>query len=74
MRQPIFHEITPRERGGTGYHFFAGVVHGLLQQWKLDRMLRFASAAAGLATREIGSLGGTTSLAEVMETAWPDGA
>ncbi len=73
VRQPIFHGITPRERGGTGPLFFAGVVHALLQGWSLERQLRFASAAAGLACREIGSRGGIPSLEEVVTTAWPEG-
>lgn len=71
VRQPIFHGIAPRERGGTGPLFFAGVVHAMMQGWSLERQLRFASAAAGLACREIGSRGGIPSLEEVTATAWP---
>ncbi len=74
VTQPIFRDIPPRERGGAGYLFFAGVTHGLLQGWHLDRILRFASAAAGLSCREIGGLGGIPALDEVRETAWPNEA
>lgn len=65
IRQPIFDGISTRERGGAGHIFFAGVTHGILRGWTLDRVLRFATAAAGLSCREIGSLGGIPSLPEV---------
>lgn len=64
-QQPIFTEIRPRERGGAGHVFLAGVVHGHLQGWDLGTMLTFATAAAGLSCREIGARGGIPALAEV---------
>lgn len=65
VQQPIFQEIRPRDRGGAGHVFFAGVVHGLLEGWPLGALIRFATAAAGLSCREIGARGGIPALAEV---------
>ncbi|MDY0002938.1 MAG: PfkB family carbohydrate kinase [Polyangia bacterium] len=66
VQQPIFGEIQPRERGGAGHVFFAGVAHGFVQGWDLARLIRFATAAAGLSCREIGARGGIPTLAETL--------
>lgn len=44
---------------GAGDVFSAGFVYGYLKQWKLDKILRFASAAAALS---VGGIGGQTAL------------
>lgn len=72
VRQAIFDEITPLERTGAGDAFFAGVVHGMLSEWSLEKILQFASAVAGLTCRQIGSRAGLPDLVEAGQVAWPD--
>jgi sulfofructose kinase len=73
VRQPIFADITPLERGGAGHIFFAGFVHATVEGCSLQRRLQFASAAAGLSCRHIGAWAGVPSLEETTTLAWPDG-
>ncbi|MFH2005681.1 MAG: PfkB family carbohydrate kinase [bacterium] len=72
VRQPIYADIRPLERGGAGYLFYAGIVHGTLEGWPLRKRLQFASAAAGLSCRHIGTWAGVPSLQETEATAWSD--
>lgn len=50
---------------GAGDVFRAGLIYGQLQHWDLDRMLRFASAAAALNCTEMGGWCGVRSLKEI---------
>ena len=72
MQQGIYEDITPLERGGAGDVFFAGIAFGTVQGWPLDKRLQFASAAAGLSCRQIGSWAGVPNLDETTATAWPE--
>lgn len=73
VRQPIYADIAPLERGGAGHIFFAGFVHATLLGCSLGRRLQLASAAAGLSCRQIGAWAGVPSLDEIVSLAWPDG-
>ncbi len=73
VRQPIYADIAPLERGGAGHIFFAGFVHATLEGCPLQRRLQLASAAAGLSCRHIGAWAGVPSLDETIALAWPDG-
>lgn len=73
VRQPIYADITPLERGGAGHIYFAGFVHATIEGCSLERRLQLASAAAGLSCRQIGTWAGVPSLEETIALAWPDG-
>ncbi len=50
---------------GAGDVFHAGFIYGLLQNWELGDILRFANWAAGLKCREMGGRKGIPSFEEV---------
>ncbi len=50
---------------GAGDVFHGGFIYGLLQNWDLKDILRFANAAAALKCREIGGRKGIPSLTEI---------
>ncbi len=50
---------------GAGDIFHAGVIHGLLQGWPLDRQLDFACAAAALNCMAVGARGGIQTTEEI---------
>ena len=50
---------------GAGDIFRAGLLYGQLQEWELERTVRFASAAAALNCGEMGGWGGVRSVAEI---------
>ncbi len=50
---------------GAGDIFHAGVIHGLLQGWPLERQLDFACAAAALNCMEVGARGGIRTVEEI---------
>jgi ribokinase len=52
---------------GAGDVFHAGYIYGLMQKWDLERVLRFATAAAAMKCREIGGRTGIPALGEVVE-------
>ena len=52
---------------GAGDIFHAGFIYGLLQDWPLQRQLRFASAAAALNCTAIGARGGIRPVANIEE-------
>lgn len=72
IRQPIFADIAPLDRGGAGHIYFAGFVHATLQDRSLLSCLQLASSAAGLSCRQIGAWAGVPSLEESTALAWPD--
>ncbi len=73
VRQPIFSDITPLDRGGAGHIYFAGFVHATVHGKSLQHRLQLASAAAGLSCRHIGAWAGVPSLEETTALAWPGG-
>ncbi len=50
---------------GAGDVFHAGFIYGLLQNWEVEEILRFANAAAALKCRDLGGRRGIPSLNEV---------
>ncbi len=50
---------------GAGDIFHAGVIHGLLQGWPLERQLDFACAAAALNCMAVGARGGIRATEEI---------
>ena len=57
--------VKPFDTTGAGDVFHAGFIHGLLEEWELERSLRFAAAAAALSTRKLSGRGGIPELMEV---------
>ncbi len=47
---------------GAGDVFHAGFIHGLLQNWEVEEILRFANAAAALKCRDLGGRRGIPTL------------
>jgi sulfofructose kinase len=52
---------------GAGDVFHGAFIYGLLQNWPLEEIIRFANAAAALKCRHIGARRGIPSVAEVQE-------
>ncbi|MBZ0264485.1 hypothetical protein K8I28_07435 [bacterium] len=42
---------------GAGDVFHAGIMHGMLNTWKMEQVIQFASAAAAIATTKLGGRG-----------------
>jgi sugar/nucleoside kinase (ribokinase family) len=60
-------KIKPVDTTGAGDVFHAGFIYGLLQNWDIREILRFANAVAALKCREIGGRKGIPTLKEVEE-------
>jgi sulfofructose kinase len=52
---------------GAGDVFHAGFIYGLLQNWEVDKILRFANAVAALKCRNLGGRSGIPTLEEVQK-------
>jgi len=71
--QPNFHVEPDEVKGnaGAGDAFSAGLIHGLHQQWPLERCLKFAAAAAAISLGDVsctGAMRDETSIEEYMNT------
>jgi sugar/nucleoside kinase (ribokinase family) len=64
VRSPAF-VVDAVDTTGAGDVFRAGFVHGILSNWPLERVLRFANAAAAVSCTRLGALSGIPSLADV---------
>jgi ribokinase len=64
--QPAF-QVPVVDTTGAGDVFHGAFIYGLLQQWHLSRILRFASAVAALKCRSLGGRAGIPKLAEVKQ-------
>ena len=60
-------EVKAVDTTGAGDVFHAGFIYGLLQNWELLDILRFANAVAALKCRDLGGRRGIHSLEEVQE-------
>jgi sugar/nucleoside kinase (ribokinase family) len=60
-------EIKAVDTTGAGDVFHAGFIYGLLQNWEVTEILRFANAAAALKCRDLGGRKGIPKLGEVEE-------
>jgi len=58
-------EVDPVDTTGAGDVFHAGFIYGLLQNWEVGEILRFANIAAALKCRDLGGRRGIPSLEEV---------
>jgi sugar/nucleoside kinase (ribokinase family) len=58
-------QVTPVDTTGAGDVFRAGIIYGALQHWPVERMLRFANAAAAASCTRPGAIAGVPTLAEV---------
>jgi len=52
---------------GAGDIFHGGFIYGLLQNWPLERIMRFANSAAGLSCRHLGARSGIRPLHEILQ-------
>lgn len=66
VREPGF-AVTALDTTGAGDVFRGALIYGLLNSWPVDRMLRFANAAAATSCTRAGALDGVPSLAEVQQ-------
>ena len=64
LRQPAF-SVSAVDTTGAGDVFHGAFIFGLLQDWQLDRVLRFASATAALKCTRLGGRAGIPTLAGV---------
>jgi sugar/nucleoside kinase (ribokinase family) len=55
-------EVEAVDTTGAGDVFRGGFIYGLLQQWPVDRVLRFANAAAAVSCTRTGALDSVPSL------------
>jgi sulfofructose kinase len=70
-RSPAF-EVSVRDTTGAGDVFHGAFVFGVLQDWNLERTIRFAHAAAAMKCRVLGARAGIPSMEEIelfLETA-----
>jgi len=58
-------KVNAVDTTGAGDVFHGGFIYGLLQNWDVVQILRFANAAAGLKCRELGGRKGIPTLKEV---------
>ncbi len=67
----LFHfegiQVKVVDTTGAGDVFHAGFIYGLLQDWELEDIIRFANWTAGLKCREIGGREGIPSFEEVQK-------
>jgi sulfofructose kinase len=54
---------------GAGDVFHAGFIYGLLQNWPLERIMRFSNAAAGLSCLYLGARSGIRPISEILQHA-----
>ena len=60
-------EVNVVDTTGAGDVFHAGFIYGLLQNWEVVEILRFANAAAALKCRDLGGRRGIPTLEEVQK-------
>ena len=66
IRMPAF-TVEAVDTTGAGDVFHAGYIYGLLQEWDLERVVRFASALAAMKCLQMGGRKGIPRLADVMQ-------
>jgi sugar/nucleoside kinase (ribokinase family) len=60
-------EVNAVDTTGAGDVFHAGFIYGLLQNWEVVKIIRFANAAAALKCRDLGGRRGIPTLEEVQQ-------
>jgi sugar/nucleoside kinase (ribokinase family) len=58
-------QVTPVDTTGAGDIFRAGFIYGLIEGWAVDRVLRFANAAAAVSCTKSGAIDSAPSLSDV---------
>ncbi len=64
-------EVNAIDTTGAGDVFHAGFIYGLLQNWEVGEILRFANGAAALKCRELGGRKGILTLEEIQSFVEP---
>jgi sugar/nucleoside kinase (ribokinase family) len=64
-------EIDAVDTTGAGDVFHAGFIYGLLQNWEVRKILRFANGAAALKCGELGGRKGIRTLEEIHKFLMP---
>lgn len=59
------------DTSGAGDVFYGALTFAYLQEWSLEKMMQFASTAAGLSCRFLGGRLGIPKLEEIEKQAWP---
>jgi sulfofructose kinase len=62
-------KVHATDTTGAGDIFHGGFVYGLLQNWPLEKIMRFANAAAGLNCTRLGARAGIPALDEILRLA-----
>jgi sugar/nucleoside kinase (ribokinase family) len=60
-------QIKAVDTTGAGDVFHGAFIYGLLQNWSLERIMKFGNAAAGLSCRRIGARAGIRPLSEILQ-------
>jgi sulfofructose kinase len=60
-------EVNTVDTTGAGDVFHGGFIYGLLQNWEVEEILRFANAVAALKCKDLGGRKGIPTLSEVKE-------
>jgi sugar/nucleoside kinase (ribokinase family) len=60
-------DVRPVDTTGAGDVFHAGFIYGLLENWEVEEVLRFANAVAALKCRDLGGRKGIPTLKETYE-------
>jgi sugar/nucleoside kinase (ribokinase family) len=60
-------EVNVVDTTGAGDVFHAGFIYGLLQNWEVVEILRFANAVAALKCRDLGGRKGIPTLKEALD-------
>ena len=68
-RRPEPVHVEAVDGTGAGDAFVAGLLHGVLDEWPLERSARFANAAGALATTAVGAADGVRRLGETLALA-----
>lgn len=69
IREPSF-EVNVVDRTGSGDVYTGAFCYGLLQNWALEKCMKFASIAASLSCRALGSRAGLPELEEIDTANW----
>jgi len=62
-------KIDPVDTTGAGDIFHGGFIYGLLQNWPLEKIMRFSNAAAGLSCMHMGARTGIRPIPEILRHA-----
>ncbi len=64
-------KVMALDTTGAGDVFHGGFIYGLLQNWEVEKMLRFANAVAGLKCLDLGGRRGIPTLEKAHQLMTP---